>query len=255
MINTKIEDGIIIATIDNPPTNSIDINNLLELKSIVDTVTFDETIKGLILTGEGNKFFCSGYDLPMFINFTTPEDVMNFFEHEESFLRRLFQCHKPVMSVINGHCTAGGFIIAMACDERYIVNNDKIRFGMPEITLGIGVTQGIMEILRYSIPNIKSLQDILFKGELMNFQSMWNYELTDNIKDFDTLMSMAKQKILKFDENKVVFADYKTNMRRPTIERLNNILSKNDWKQIVIEYILNEKAKEKFRNVVKLYTK
>ena len=145
MIKQVIEDNILIAKLDNPPTNSITFEALNQMREAIKKVNEDESIKGLIITGEG-KFFSSGFHLPTFIAFQNKEDVLDFFNVEEEMLYELFTCKKPVIAAINGHCAAGGFITAMGCDYRIAVDHPKPKMGMTEIKIGLG-----LQLLKWSL--------------------------------------------------------------------------------------------------------
>ncbi len=112
MIKQTIEDNILIAQFANAPTYSMKFETLVQIREAVKKVKEDASLKGMIFTGEG-KFFCSGFDLPTFLGFKNKEDVLEFFNVEEEMLYEIFTCPKPVIAAINGHCTAGGFIVSM----------------------------------------------------------------------------------------------------------------------------------------------
>jgi enoyl-CoA hydratase/carnithine racemase len=65
MVRHILEENILIAKLDNPPSNSMTFESLNLLRDAVKKVNDDNSIKGLIITGEG-RFFSSGFDLPTF---------------------------------------------------------------------------------------------------------------------------------------------------------------------------------------------
>ena len=67
------------------------------------------------------------------MGFKDIKEVGDFFDEAEEILVGLFECHKPVVSAINGHAIAGGLIFAMASDYRIVKNHPKITIGMSEI--------------------------------------------------------------------------------------------------------------------------
>ena len=78
MLEPYVEDDIQVVKLNNPKTNPINLQMLEQLHEIIQTVNNNPTPKGLILTGEG-RFFSSGFDLPIFINFKDLDEATAFF--------------------------------------------------------------------------------------------------------------------------------------------------------------------------------
>lgn len=140
MLETRIENQTLLATLVNGKTNSITRGTLDKLKSAVDKVKTDETIKGLVLTGSG-RFFSSGFDLNTFLGFTSLDQAVAFITYADEVLLDLFLCPKPVVCAMNGHAAAGGLIFAMASDYRIITDHPKIKVGMSEIKIGVPLSR------------------------------------------------------------------------------------------------------------------
>ena len=85
MLKEKIEDNIVIAVLSNGKTNSVTFETLSQLDLIVKKVNEDESLKGIVLTGDG-RFFSSGFHLPMFLGFKNHGEVVDFFLKEEEIL-------------------------------------------------------------------------------------------------------------------------------------------------------------------------
>lgn len=123
---TKIEDGIIVFTFNNPKVNAITTETLKGLEDAIDKLNDDEALKGMVLTGTG-RMFCGGFDLNTFTTFANGDEVVNWFKFEEGVLLKLFSCTKPIVSAINGGATAAGMIVAMASDYNICINNPKVK--------------------------------------------------------------------------------------------------------------------------------
>ncbi|NIO42164.1 MAG: hypothetical protein GTO41_19615, partial [Burkholderiales bacterium] len=52
-------------------------------------------------------------------------------------LRRLETCGKPVAVAINGSALGGGLELALACHYRVVADDEEIKLGLPEVTLGL----------------------------------------------------------------------------------------------------------------------
>lgn len=243
MIKQTIEDNILIARLDNPPTNSITFEALTQMRGAIKKVNEDEAIKGLIITGEG-RFFSSGFHLPTFIAFQTREEVLKFFDVEEEMLYELFTCKKPVIAAINGHCAAGGFITAMGCDYRIAVDHPKPRMGMTEIKIGLGLTIAEMELVRYGLNSDRDLRDVMYNGNMYSFQDALAKGYFDELVEPDNLIETAKAKICSWiDLPGKAFINIKYGMRAPAAASLRTRLDNENWQDALCECILNPQVK------------
>lgn len=127
-----------IATISlNRPDKRNALNDQLiaELKSSLQKANDDDTVKAIVIRGEG-KDFCSGADLSALQKIATAsleenlEDARSLGELYK-LIRRVRQ---PVIAAVKGRALAGGCGLAMACD--LIVASDNAKFGFPEVKIG-----------------------------------------------------------------------------------------------------------------------
>ncbi len=244
MIKETIEDGILIAKFDNPKTNSITFQTLLDIRSALKKVNEDDSIKGMIFTGEG-KFFSSGFDLTTFLKFETGDDILEFFNIEEEMLYEVFTCKKPVISAMNGHTTAGGLITSMGCDYRIAKNHPKIKIGMTEIKIGLGLTIAEMELMRFGLDSNKSLRNVMYFGETVDVNTALERGIIDEIAEEDNLIPRAKELIcLWMDQPGKAFLSLKEGLRGPRARELRNMLDTIDWQNPLIECLLNPEARK-----------
>ena len=134
-ITKTVQDGVAIVTLNRPEAmNAIDPESNAQLLDIWDEVSSNEEIRVLVLTGAGERAFCTGADLKK----TMPP--------AESAARQVFrsgathsnfgtlQTHKPVLAAINGFALGGGLELALLADIR--VCSDNAQFGLPEVRVG-----------------------------------------------------------------------------------------------------------------------
>ena len=148
----KDNDGIVTLTIDDPNAGANTMNavfsqslgaTLDRLESEVDSIT------GVIVTS-GKKTFFAGGDLKSLIS-VGPENAQQLFDQLEgikALLRRIEKLPRPVVAAINGAALGGGLELALACNHRIAIDDNKTEIGLPEVTLGLlpgagGVTRTV----------------------------------------------------------------------------------------------------------------
>lgn len=193
----EIQDSIVIFTIDYAPSNSITTETLQGLEEVLDRVSSEKELKGLVINGNG-RIFSSGFDLASFIGFEGPEDVIKWFSYEEEVMYKLLTCPKPVVAAINGHATAAGMIIIQACDYRLIKDDPKIKVGMTEIKLGLALTPCQGEIMRFGLDTQKNWREIMYKGLLISPQKAVEIGILDELVEEAKLIEKAKAKVVEY---------------------------------------------------------
>ena len=229
MFDEAIEDDIRIVKFKNGKTNPINREMLLRLKEIIDEVNASATARGIILTGDG-RFFSSGFDLPIFINFKDQKEAIEFFEMEEDVLLSLFTCEKPVISAINGHCAAAGLIYSMAADYRIAKNHPKIKIGMTEIKIGLGLSIAQHEVMRYGFDGNIKFRDVMFFGDMVGVEKAKQMQLIDEVVEEDQLMERSRQVIKQWiDTPNRPFIQMKRLLRQDTARRIAKKLKEENW--------------------------
>ncbi|WVT76683.1 3-hydroxyacyl-CoA dehydrogenase NAD-binding domain-containing protein (plasmid) [Sinorhizobium chiapasense] len=126
-VSARLEEGVLVVTIDNPPVNALSAHVRSGLVAALDHAANLPAVAGVVITGAGNTFI-GGADIREFgkppIEPTIPEVI----ERIETF-------HKPVVSAVNGAALGGGCEVALACHGR--VAGGKASFGLPEVKLGL----------------------------------------------------------------------------------------------------------------------
>ena len=123
----KIENNIAFITLNRPEVfNSFNRDMALSLQSILDDCESNNTVRAIVLTGNG-KAFCAGQDLK---EVTSPELNPGFKkileEHYNPIITRIRNIEKPIIGAINGVAAGAGANIALACDV--VVAHEKVSF-------------------------------------------------------------------------------------------------------------------------------
>ena len=229
MLETRIEDQTLIATLVNGKTNSITRKTLDKLKSAVDQVKNDEAIKGLVLTGSG-RFFSSGFDLNTFLGFTSLDQAVAFITYADEVLLDLFLCPKPVVCAMNGHSAAGGLIFAMASDYRIITDHPKIKVGMSEIKIGVPLSPAQSSVMRFGLDSDKRFRDVMYFGEMIDVQTALKREMVDQVVQAEDLIKTAKSLVSQWiDTPARPFCRLKEELKMETGVHIRKRLEDKDW--------------------------
>src|SRR5712664_573030 len=135
-----LRDGIAFITINRPDKlNALNDQVVDELADAAERVTSEAAIKGVMLTGAGQKAFVAGADIGDLAK-QGPFDGKARALRGQAMLRRFETCGKPVVAAVNGYALGGGCELAMACHLR--IASEHARFGQPEVKLGIAPGYG-----------------------------------------------------------------------------------------------------------------
>jgi enoyl-CoA hydratase/carnithine racemase len=131
------EAGILTITLNRPKKlNAFDEQMIREMRSVVWKANFDDSIRVIVITGEG-RAFCSGRDingLDYENNLETP-GYRAYVRANHELFDDIEAIEKPVIAAINGICAGGGVEMAIACDFR--MASPAAQFLLPENQLGV----------------------------------------------------------------------------------------------------------------------
>ncbi len=133
-LRCEIDGHVALLTIDNPPANTWDADNLGALKALVEDLNRDHAIYSLVITGAGGKFFSAGADLKLFAD----GDSQVAGEMAENFggaFEALSRFRGVSVAAINGYAMGGGLECALACDIR--VAESQAVMALPEASVGL----------------------------------------------------------------------------------------------------------------------
>lgn len=115
-ILSNLENGVLTLTLNRPAVfNSFNRTMALQLQHALDKAATDETIRAVVLTGEG-KAFCAGQDLAEATDPDGPALQQIVAEHYNPIILKIRQLEKPVIAAVNGVAAGAGANIALACD-------------------------------------------------------------------------------------------------------------------------------------------
>jgi enoyl-CoA hydratase/carnithine racemase len=148
----------------------------------------DAAIRGVILTGAGDKAFIAGADIGELSRVTAVE-AQESSTFGQGVLNLIENLGKPVVAAINGFALGGGCETAMACSIRVATENAK--FGQPEVKLGVIPGGGGTQRLPRLVGKGRALQLIL-SGEMISAQEAYRIGLVNEVVPAADLISRAE---------------------------------------------------------------
>jgi E-phenylitaconyl-CoA hydratase len=134
-LQIDITDQIATLTLNRPEAmNSIDPDTRRALQAAWLRVAADDTVRVVVLTGAGDRAFCTGADLKRMPPPPHSPAVASFGQGENQHLLAGMQTDKPLIAAINGFAMGGGLELALACDIR--IAADQAEFALSEVRIG-----------------------------------------------------------------------------------------------------------------------
>lgn len=134
-ITTIIENGVALVTLNRPEAmNSIDPESNLQLLQVWEEVSSNDSIRVLVITGAGERAFCTGADLKKTMPPSDSAAKQLYGDGGKPLNFGSLQTHKPVIAAINGYALGGGLELALLADIRLCSGNAQ--FGLPEVRVG-----------------------------------------------------------------------------------------------------------------------
>lgn len=133
--------GVLVLTLDNPPTNAIDSALHDDLRRVLQDINDDPETKVVVLTGTGEKAFCAGGDIEeMHRLLSDPSDTIHGLLEARRLLQAYLRLEKPIIARINGHAIGLGATLALFCDLAYAVEDARI--ADPHVAVGYAAGDG-----------------------------------------------------------------------------------------------------------------
>jgi enoyl-CoA hydratase/carnithine racemase len=137
MISVDYQDTVAIVRLNRDAKNALDLKLVGELDEILKNIRQDPHVNGLVLGSGSDRFFSIGFDIGQMFEYPRG-DFEVFFKAFNGVCLSLYTFPKPTVAVITGHAVAGGCILVLCCDYRYI-GDDRRLMGLNEIKLGVPV--------------------------------------------------------------------------------------------------------------------
>jgi enoyl-CoA hydratase len=216
--------GVRVLTMDRPPANAINGELLKDLDAALAQAEVDRQVRAVVLTGAG-RFFSGGFDLkaPRQMGDEVAAMAVQF----KAAPRRLLGFPKPTIAAIGGHCIAGGYVFAMACDHR-LVSDAAFTIGVNEVAIGASYPVVALEIMRARLPDALQRELILRAGLYPSSEAL-RLQLADRVVAAAALDAEAVGLAAQLGAYSAeVYADTKLRLLADALERIDTATLEDD---------------------------
>ena len=178
------KDGIATITFHRPEAlNALNSAVFEDLDKAVDLAAADHEVRAVVFTGEG-KSFISGADINE-MDQRRGVDIISYSRKGADVFRKVELLPKPTIAAVNGYAFGGGFEFILCTDIR--IANEKAKFRLPEVTLGI--TPGFNGTQR--LPKCVGMcraKELIFTGRMLTADEAFDLGILNKVVPVDQLM-------------------------------------------------------------------
>ena len=183
-------DGVAVITLNRPAVmNSFNFDLLHALEAKIAEMRFDNGIRVIIITGAGDRAFCSGADLKERITLS-PIQVKAYIVTIRNLFTQIEQLNKPVIAGVNGVALGGGTELALASDLR--IAADTASMGLTETRLAIIPGAGGTQRLPRLVGKGKA-KELIFTGKRIGAAEALNIGLVNKVCTPEALLDTCRQ--------------------------------------------------------------
>jgi len=198
LIQTSKTDSICTVKINRPEKlNAMNMDVAKELIKTFENLGKDDSVKVIILTGEGEKAFSAGADIE-YMSKISPDESVEYAKLGQLLTSTVELVKQPTIAAVNGFALGGGCELAMSCDIR--IAADTAKMGQPEVTIGIppgwGGTQRLLRIV-----GIAKAKELVYTGRMVKADEAKEIGLVNQVVPLASLQEEAIKLAQKIAEN------------------------------------------------------
>ena len=160
--------------------NALNRETLSELEAALDELESDRKVRGVVITGAGEKAFVAGADIQEFVGMSGVEARGRATEVQNKVMDRIQGFSKPVIAAINGFALGGGLELALSAHIRIAVTTAKL--GLPEVSLGLIPGYGGTQRLTQLVGRGRALEMIM-TGDMISAAEAFSFGLVNHVVD------------------------------------------------------------------------
>ena len=197
-VRVEWDGEIAVVTIDRPDKlNALNADVVRELGEVFASLSDDDSVRGVVVTGAGEKAFVAGADIAELARMTPLSGVRVSREGQRVF-GEIERFPKPVLAAVGGYALGGGCELALACHLR--VAATSARFGLPEV--GLGLIPGYGGTVRFArLIGLGRAVEITLTGEMIDGPRAYEIGLVSAVVEPGLLMEASKALLRKVTKN------------------------------------------------------
>ncbi|CAH0192596.1 MULTISPECIES: enoyl-CoA hydratase/isomerase family protein [unclassified Pedobacter] len=247
---SEIKENILYVTINREKAlNALNKDTLAELADVIAFAGKTDEVRGVILTGAGEKAFVAGADIKEFSDYSGKQGEELAKRGHDLVFNAIENSSKPFIAAINGFALGGGLELAMACHIR--IASDHAKLGLPEVTLGLIPGYGGTQRLTQLVGKGKAIEMITTANMITASDAekigLVNYVVPqpDLISKAEELLNVIKQRAplaVSAAIKSVIAAVNNSNGYAIEIEEFGKCFETADFKEGVTAFVEKRKA-------------
>jgi enoyl-CoA hydratase/carnithine racemase len=195
MISFELNDGIGLIKLAINEKNSFSNESFLNLKKVIQSAK-ESNAKVVVLRSESSGSFSLGLDLTTVSTMDMTKELAPFLELFYHNLTELYQLEMPTIAEVSGHALGYGAMLALVCDYRF--GTADIRFGLPEVKIGIQVPSFVYALMGEAVGYDVAKRHVLL-GDAFKAKEMPTLfeEITDSEEDLRKKSKSLQTKLKK----------------------------------------------------------
>ncbi len=189
----QVQDNVGIITFTRPDTlNSLTLEIYAELGKATREIALDEDVRAVVITGQGNRGFCSGGDVNEIIGVLQGKpfkEMLDFTRMTGALTKGIYSIKKPTIAAVNGIASGAGAVIACACDIRIAAPRARFSFLFNRVGL-TGADMGAVYLLQRIVGHGHAAE-LLYTGDIVNAERAERIGLVNRIVEEDELMPVS----------------------------------------------------------------
>jgi E-phenylitaconyl-CoA hydratase len=197
-VHLTLQNHVATLTLDAPESlNALTVDELHALRKHLASCQDDESVRAIVITGAGERAFCTGANLkatmPPTRGFAASAFKSRHAESIDGGYTRLLDFSdlgvwKPMIAAINGYCLGGGMELALQCDLR--IASDNASFGLPEVKVASVPACGGVQYLLRAIPAAHAMK-LALTGERIDAAEAVRIGLVSDVTPRAGLLDLA----------------------------------------------------------------
>lgn len=208
-----------IVQMNRGKVNAINFEMVQDLRDIFYELGKNDTVKGVILTGKPH-YFSAGLDLIELYGYDKSQ-IQDFFVSFGALYLELVQFKKPFISAITGHSPAGGCVLAVTSDNRYMAEGDTYVIGLNEVAVNIQISQNLTEVYAYWMGDGLAHRYIL-SGKLLSGKEALAAGLVDELVPLENVVLRAETQMHHYMQaDQEILRNTKAKLRKHLWDKLD----------------------------------